>query len=186
MSCWCAGAPSLPFNELCSLICFLLMVWAGTLPFGSVCTLPCKQTVAVLGGRTMQNSTVCSNSHDGVLSPGEEASGFPKQHIPGLFWAGFAWADLVMYANGPYVHSLGLQYQLKTQGLGRSLTGWIQRKGLNHRGSLGVHWASWEVSLMQATCISKPASKSHNYFTQVVKMQFCTLAFLQKQFSNFL
>lgn len=39
---------------------------------------------------------------------------------------------------------------------------------------------------MQATYMSKAASKSQSYFTQVVEVQFCTCAFLQKQFSNFL
>lgn len=58
----------------------------------------------------------------GFCPPREEVSSFPKQHVPDLFQAGFAWADLAMCANGLYLHSLGLQYQLEMQDLSRSLT----------------------------------------------------------------
>lgn len=63
----------------------------------------------------------------------EEAPGFPKQHVPDLHPTGFFYGHTWVY-----VHSLGLQSQVKMQGLGRSLTSWIQSKvnpalkGLGH------------------------------------------------------
>ena len=74
----------------------------------------------------------------GFCPPGEEVSGFPKQRMADLHSTGFLWAHLVVCANWVYVHSLALQSQVKMQGLGRSLTSWIQRKvnpvlkGLGH------------------------------------------------------
>lgn len=64
----------------------------------------------------------------GFCPPGEETSGFPKQHMPDLHPTVFLRAYLVACANWVCEHSLGLQSEVKMQGLGRSLTSWIQGK----------------------------------------------------------
>lgn len=88
MSCWCAGAPSLQWDELLSLLCPLqsakLRVDLGRSPpfwFGLHPTLQ-NWKVVVLGTRQCKMFIVIVRM--GFCPPGDEPCGFPKQHMPDL------------------------------------------------------------------------------------------------------